>query len=190
MKSRLLTGLFVSLLSVSGRAQNAPQSPGTPTFRTSQTVIEFTIVAMDARGNPVTDLKQTEISITDDGKPRQIAFFRFEGTGGTSTTTASRDVKPLSPGTFSNRAEYTPGPPRNITAVVLDSLNTRPEDQAMVRAQIVEYLRTLPPNTRVAVYRMGDGVHVIHDFTDDIGSLRARIAKLGIEEFARPKEVS
>jgi len=75
-------------------------------------------------------------------------------------------------------------------AIVIDSLNTRPDDQAMVRAQIVQYLRTFPAGTRAAVYRMGDGVQVIHDFTDDIASLRARIAKLPIEEFARPREQS
>jgi len=73
---------------------------------------------------------------------------------------------------------------------VIDSLNTRPDDQAMVRSQFVQYLRRLAPGTRVAVYRMGDGVHIIHDFTDNVEVLRAQIATLGIEEFARPTEPS
>jgi VWFA-related protein len=189
MKPRLLTPLLVSVLAVSGRAQNAQQAPVTPTFRTSQTLVEFTVVASDGRGNAVTDLKQDELSISDNGKPRSVAFFRFEGAPYVEAAAQARNVS-LAPGIFTNRSEYSPGPPRNIIAIVIDSLNTRPDDQAMVRSQIVQYLRTLPPGTRVAVYRMGDGVHVIHDFTDDIASLRMRIAKLGIEEFARPKEQS
>jgi VWFA-related protein len=189
MNRRLLAALFVSILGVSGHAQNAQPPAPTPTFRTSQTLIEFTVVATDGRGSPVTDLKQDELSITDNGRARPVAFFRFEGTPENAAAAHARTT-PLAPGIFSNRSEFTPGPARNIIAIVIDSLNTRPDDQAAVRAQVVHYLRTVPPDTRVAVYRMGDGVHVIHDFTDDVASLRLRIAKLDIEEFARPKEQS
>ena len=185
MKTRLLAALCVCAVGAVRHAQNQP--PGPPTFRTAQTLVEFTVVATDARGNPVADLRQDELSISDNGKARPIAFFRFEGAPAAPAANRAATT-PLSRGIFSNRSENTPGPPRNIIAIAIDSLNTRPDDQAAVRSQIVQYLRTLSPGTRVAVYRMGDGVHVIHDFTDDIASLRLRIAKLGIEEFARPKE--
>src|SRR4051812_29591174 len=109
MKRKVLTALFVSVMVVSGRAQNASEPPTPPTFRTSQTLIEFTIVATDSKGNPVTDLKPSDLAITDNGKPRQVAFFRFEGTVGTPAEARDRTA-PLAPGLFSNRAEYTPGP--------------------------------------------------------------------------------
>jgi VWFA-related protein len=185
----LAAALCVSALGIVGRAQNVAPPAATPTFRTAQTLVEFTFVASDNRGNPVTDLTQGELSIADSGKARPIAFFQFEGTPEDPGASRARTT-PLNTGIFSNRSEYTPGPARNIIAIVIDSLNTRPDDQAAVRAQVVQYLRTLPPGTRVAVYRMGDGVHVVHDFTDDVAALRLRIAKLGIEEFARPQEVS
>jgi len=170
------------------RQQPAAQSQTQlPLFRSGATLVEFTVVATDSRGNPIADLRQDELSIVDNGKPRPPAFFRYEGeTAGRPQMAGA--TGPLGTGIFTNRSEYTPGPPRNITAIVIDSLNTRPEDQAMVRAQIVRYLQSVTAGTRLAVYRTGDGVHVIHDFTDDIASLRTRIAKLGIEEFARPKE--
>lgn len=69
MKPRLLTALFVGLLGVPGQAQDAQQPPATPVFRTSQTLIEFTVVATDSKGNPVTDLKQEDFA----GFHRQLA---------------------------------------------------------------------------------------------------------------------
>src|SRR3954447_17298583 len=86
------------------------------TFRTSTTLIEFTIVAVDSKGAPVTDLKKEEIVLTENGARRPVAFLRFEGD---VSATAAR---PVPPGAFTNRAEYLPGPPRNVTAIVLDAV--------------------------------------------------------------------
>jgi VWFA-related protein len=79
---------------------------------------------------------------------------------------------------FTNRAELSPGPPRNITALVLDTLNTPPAQQVWVRSQAMRYLRTMPPSTRLAIYGLGSGMTIWHDFTDDTDSLRARIEKI------------
>jgi VWFA-related protein len=182
----LLFGVTIGAVTpMRGSAQQPAQQPQAPTFRTNSTLVELTVVATDNKGNPVTDLKQEELSIADDGKPRPIAFFRFEGAPESADTPLARR-EPLSPGIFTNRSEYTPGPPRNITAIVIDSLNTRPQDQAAVRAQVMRYLIALAPQTRVAVYRTGDSVKVLRDFTDDLQSLRSRLSKIAIEEYSRP----
>ena len=90
-------------------------------------------------------------------------------------------TEPLPPGIFTNRPEYAPGPPRNITAILIDSLNTRAEDQVKVLAHILAFISAVPPDTRVAIYRTGERVHVIHDFTDDVEGLRKRLMKDGLE---------
>jgi VWFA-related protein len=140
-----------------------------PTFRSGTTLVEFTVVAVDGKGNPVTDLRKEEFAVTEQGKPREIAIFRFEG------ASAATGPEPLPPGVFTNRVEYTTGPPRNITAILLDGLNTLPQDQAAAREQVMRYLREIEPGTRVAVYALGAGLTVLHDFTDDAASLRARM---------------
>jgi len=143
-----------------------------PVFRTTTRLVEFTIVALDSHGNAVTDLKKDEVEVTEKGKRREVAFFRFEG-----SDAAVPPLKPLPAGLFSNRVEFSQGPPRNITAIVLDTLNTAPGDMMWVRAQVVRYLKALPPRTRVAVFHLGGRLAVLHDFTDDADSLRARIEK-------------
>jgi VWFA-related protein len=152
-----------------------------PTFRAGTTLIELTLVATDQKGDPVTDLRQDEIEIVDRGKPRTVEFFRFDGAAFATGVQPEEPREPIRQGIFSNRPEYAPGPPRNVTAIVLDTLNTLPEDQVAVRAQVMRYLRALAPNTRVAIYLAGTNVKILHDVSDDLESLRARLAKTNID---------
>ena len=163
-----------------GQAGQSTAAQTTPMFRAGTTLVEFTIVATDERGQPVIDLKQSEISIIQNGKAQPVAFFRFEGSAfGPDAVEPRRE--PIAPGIFTNRPEYSPGPSRNVTAIVVDTLNTVPADQVAVKAQVMQYLRALAPNTRVAVYALGSDLRILHDFTDDLDALRARLAKHNIE---------
>src|SRR5687768_9282488 len=163
-----------------GRAGQSTGAQTTPIFRAGTTLVEFTVVATDERGQPIADLKQSEISIVQNGKVQPVAFFRFEGSAfGPDAAEPKRE--PIAPGIFTNRPEYSPGPGRNVTAIVVDTLNTVPEDQVAVKAQVMQYLRALAPNTRVAVYALGSNLRILHDFTDDLEALRTRLAKHNIE---------
>jgi VWFA-related protein len=163
------------LLVASGFAQTPPDHP---TFRAGTTLIEFTIVVTGEDGKHVTDLKQDDVTIVEGGRPRDVAFFHYEGAPPSAIRVRA---EPLPPGIYTNRPEYAPGPPRNVTAILMDSLNTRAEDQVKVLAHILAFTSAVPSDTRVAIYRTGERVHVIHDFTDDVAGLRKRLLKDGIE---------
>lgn len=171
MASRLLPALLVCLAATAVALQDE-----TPVFRTTTRLIELSVVVLDRNGNPVTDLKKDEIEVQEKGKRREIAFFRFEG-----GPEPDRKPAPLPLQTFSNRPEYTSGAPRNITAVVVDTLNTPSGDQMWMRAQVVRFLKRLSPRTRVALYHLGARLKVLHDFTDSAESLRARLERSGLE---------
>ena len=147
-----------------------------PTFRTGTTLVEFTVVALDGKGNPVTDLTQDELTLTDRGERRDIAFFRFDGGGAPSDTAAP--LPPLSPGFVSNRPEYQPEPQRNVTAIVLDLINTAPPDQNRARAQLLRYLKVLPANTPVGLFQFTETqrVTVVVPFTHKAELLRSPMA--------------
>ncbi|MBI4892861.1 MAG: VWA domain-containing protein [Acidobacteria bacterium] len=166
---RLLTVALAAVLV--GSAQPSKQED-IVVFRTTTRLVEFTVVALDKQGRAVKDLKKEDLELTEKGKRRPIAFFRFEG-----AEDAARKPQPLPPQTFSNRVEYAPGPARNISAIVLDTLNTQPDQMMWAKSQVVRYLKTLAPQTRVAVFHLGAQLTVLHDFTDDPDSLRARIEK-------------
>ncbi|MBN9658295.1 MAG: VWA domain-containing protein [Acidobacteria bacterium] len=165
---RTFAALLLAVLMVRG------QEPA-PTFSTTTRLMEFSFVALDKNGKPVPDLKMQDIQVFDKNKRRDLAFFRFEG-----DQSEAKAAVPLPPGLFTNRVEFTPGPPRNVTALVLDTLNTAPADMLWVRAQLTRYLKALAPQTRVAVYHLGSKLSILHDFTGDVEVLRARIAKAGL----------
>jgi len=158
-----------------GAAMLAQETP--PLFRATTRLVEFTVIALDKNGNPVTSLTKDDFAIEDKGKAREIAFFHFEGAPPDPAPTA-RSAQPLPPGTVSNRVEYAPGPPRNLTALVIDTANTAQAELPWVRTQVARYLRTLAPDTRLAIYHLGAQLRVVHDFTDDAAELRARIHKI------------
>jgi VWFA-related protein len=180
MKMRRLALLFAVLTSAQGLSVQA-QDTLPPTFRAGTTLIEFTIVVRDSQGNPVTDLTKDDISITEQGQPRAVEFFRFDG----APPQPSPNVLP--PGHFTNRFETSPNAARHITAILIDAMNmmavakTMQFTQATIRNQILAYLDALPPHTRVGLFRLGRGkIDVLHDFTDDVASLRAQAAKMDL----------
>jgi VWFA-related protein len=162
------------------------QDPPTPTFRAGTTLIEFTIVALDSQGNPIVDLTKDDIVVTENGQPRAVEFFRFD------SAPPQPSLKSLPPGHFTNRFETSPNAARHITAILVDAMNmptvkdTFQFTQATVRNQVLAYLDGLPPHTRVGLFRLGrEVIDVMHDFTDDVTSMRAQVAKM---ELVRPEE--
>jgi VWFA-related protein len=164
----LLAGSTIAL------AQQPGQIPAT--FRAGTTLVDFTVVAVDEKGRPVSDLGIDEITILEDGQIRDVAFFRFEGaalTGG--VTRPSPDALP--PGTFTNQTEYAPGAPRQLVAVVLDFVNASLVGQLELRTQFLHYLEQIPREAHVGLYLLRDRAVAVHDFTQDAGSLRDRLEK-------------
>ena len=160
--------LLVALLA----AQGPP-----PVFRAGTRLVEVTVTVLDKKGNAVTGLESGDFNVLDDGKPRTISLFRFDGAS-TAAAPGKSPAAALPPGVFTNGVTTTGGEtPRNITALVLDSLNTPPLQSTVARAQALRYLRTLAPESRVAIFVMGTQLRILHDFTDDAAALRAKLEK-------------
>jgi VWFA-related protein len=154
------------------------QQPGQPpaTFRAGTALVDFTIVALDENGGPVSDLRMDEIIILEDDQSRDVAFFQFEGAApADAATTRSPDALP--PGTFTNQTEFAPGAPRQLVAIVLDFVNASPVEQMELRAQFLHYLKQIPSEAHVGLYLLRDRAVAVHDYTQDAGSLRDRIEK-------------
>jgi VWFA-related protein len=164
--ARLLAVCLAAVAALSGQ-----QEP--PVFRAGARLVEVTVTVLDKKEAAVTGLAASDFTVLDGGKPRPIAFFRFEG-----VTEVPAQGPPPVQGLFTNRVEASGGPPRNITALVLDTLNTRPKDSTASRAQMMRYLKALTPETRVAIFHMGDKLTTLYDFTDDVAGLRKRIEKV------------
>ena len=71
---------------VAGAQQAAPsavqqpaQQPPPPTFRTGVIIVPVDVRVLDREGRPVTDLKQSDFTVIEDGAPQEIRHFSARG---------------------------------------------------------------------------------------------------------------
>lgn len=152
----------------------AAPAQDTPVFRIGTRLVELNVVVVGKDGKPVKDLTEDDFEVVEAGKVKPLAFFN-------PATTEPLPRAELPPGVYSNRPEYVPAPPRSLTVILLDWLNTDPRDQQFARAQIARFLKDMNPRDRVAIYTLGGSLRVAHDFSDDPESLAAAAAKIRAE---------
>lgn len=151
----------------------APDSNGPQTtLRISSNAVLVDVLVTDRKGKPVSGLKQDAFSVTDQGKPQAISFFEeFKDV----PPTAPPEMPKMPPNVFSNFSPY-PEPPV-VSVLLLDTLNTRIDNQAFVHKQAMNFLKTLKPGSRMAIFTMGLGLHFVQGFTDDPALLVAALGK-------------
>jgi VWFA-related protein len=146
-------------------AQSADTGQPVTTFRTNANLVLVDVVVR-SKQQPVLGLKQEDFQVREDGKPQRISVFE-EHRATDAQVVAS--VPRLPPHVFSNAPLYTLTSAANI--LLLDGLNTPLSDQVYVRRQMLKYLSTIPPGTRIAVFALGSKLHIITGFTTDLSGV-------------------
>jgi VWFA-related protein len=181
--ARVSTSLALLSFGLAAIAVSARDVPQGPTISVSTRLVEVGVIARDKNG-PVADLTINDFVVLDRGKPQKISVFSVE-----SSESAARPAQPLPQNTFSDLPQYGAATPRSVTIVLLDNLNTLygsaatiyedtprwMEDHALAnaKAHLLEYLKNLGPQDRVALYGLSDTLHVLTDFTSDRSQLLA-----------------
>lgn len=137
---------------------------------TSQIVLEDVSVS-DSHNNPVHGLKQNQFHVFEDGKPKDIKSFEEHTTPSAEEAAKFPPMPKLAPDVFTN---YTPAPAIGaVNVVLLDTLNTPLQNQAYVRGQLLTYIKSMKPGTRVAIFGMSRELHLLQGFTSDPELLKA-----------------
>jgi VWFA-related protein len=127
------------------------------------------VVARDAKGAPVTDLKQEDFAILEDGKEQKLRIFNFQQP---QDSVAAVAAQPAANGmnVVDNLPHFQPG--RALNVVLMDALNTNRLNQVSMRQAMTKFLETLPANEPIAVYLLSDRIHLLQDFTTDPAVLK------------------
>jgi len=141
------------------------------TVRVTTRLVEVVVVAETKKGEPVTDLKQEDFSLSDGGREEPISVF----TAG-KTKESGTKLMPLPAGTFSNRFDWSGPASSGVTVILIDGLNTRIQDQPYVRMQVQKFLTQLKPGSNVGLYVMGRGPRVLQEVTGDVSALKKALA--------------
>jgi len=145
-------------------------APDVPALRVSTHLVQLNVIVNDKHGNPITGLVQQDFSVFDNGKPQEIRIFSAE----TNLPSAPRITLPAD--TYTNRPEEKTGVPASVTVLLLDALNTEAADQTLASKQVVRLLQEIQPQEYVALYWLGNGLRILHDFTTDASALRQVLA--------------
>jgi VWFA-related protein len=141
-------------------------------LRTTTRLVQVNVI-VTKKGAAVPGLKKEDFQVFDNGKRQEIRQFSEETRAILPTAAA-----PLPQGTFTNQLEQRSGTPAAVTAILLDGVNTRFSDQTYARKQVVEFLKQIQPEDRIAIYTLDTrGLRVLHDYTTDSSDLVARLAK-------------
>jgi len=131
---------------------------------------------LDKNGKPVHGLQQSDFAVEEDGKPEAIRSFAEYGTGaGTTAAGMQRDKLPAQ--TYTNR-DIPPAPDGAVNIIVLDAVQVTMMNQMRSRKAAAEYLRKMPPGTRVALFQLGNELKFVQGLTSDPGVLIAALTDM------------
>ena len=120
--------------------------------------------------DPVLELHKQDFQILEDGKPQTIEFFE-EHTARTLPPGALVSL-PKMPAERLHKCASRPQRATPINVLLLDALNTDKEDQIYVHNQIIHFLKTMQPGTRVAIFTLATKLRMVQGFTTDTAVLR------------------
>ncbi len=144
----------------------------TPVFRTGARDVVVDVVVSKGNGDPVSGLGRQDFTIAEDGKPQTIDF--FEEHNATDVAESTPPVMPSLPrGAVTNVPPAAGGDAVNV--LLIDTLNTEPQDQTYVQKQITEFLKKAKPGTRMAIFLLGSKLRFVQGFTSDTSLLLAAL---------------
>lgn len=168
---------LVSALCVTGQvvprqeSEASQDSKSNPVIRATTRVVNVSLVATDAQGNPVKDLAKREVTILDGGKPQVISFF-----SAVDDTQLLPAGPALGPDTYTNLPVGKAEPP-SVTILLFDVLNSKWTSQGFGLHHVRKFLRQIEPQDHIGLYLLSDDLKVLHDFRDDAFDLVQAISR-------------
>jgi VWFA-related protein len=123
----------------------APQAP--PTFRAGVELVRLDVRVTDSEGRPLSDLRQDEIEIVEEGDPRPILFFQHVEEPAESFADVARH-------TIAGEVSTNKGAARgHLYIIIFDQLHITPGNEQRARVAAQRFVASrLKPGDRVAVY--------------------------------------
>jgi VWFA-related protein len=169
-----------------GPAQSpAPEPAEAPTFRVIAREVLLDVLVIDKSGQPVTGLKPSDFSVTEEGEAQIIRRVSEHHAMDAADLSKLTSVPDLPPNTFSN---YTPVRNSNASIVLLlDAMDSPVEAQMAMREQLISFLKHMQPGPPVAIFQIDTEMRLIQGFTTDPRVLLAAAeSKRDMPSLAKP----
>lgn len=161
--------VFVLLFLVSSLYSQTAPNPSEPvsTFKAKVRVVLLDVVVTAGKDEAVPGLKKKDFEVFEDGKPQTIST--FEEHKGAPLTQIK--LPPMPAGIYTNFPTVQNSDSVNV--LLLDALNTQTRDQTYLHTEMLKYLKTIPPGTRVAIFTLASRLRMVQPVTSDSTQLLA-----------------
>jgi VWFA-related protein len=139
------------------------------TLSATARLVVLDVVVTDGKNHPVTGLKQSDFTLYEDGAAQKITSFVERGPAPGGTVAGRK----LPPNVFTN---LSPAPSGSASTIILmDALDTNVQAQMYLRAQVIDYMKTVQPGTEMAIFQLDTSLHMIQGLTADPALLQAAV---------------
>jgi VWFA-related protein len=119
-------------------------------------------------------LQGSQFTVLEDGKAQVIHSFEEHSAISSEAASKLEPVPRLDPDVFTN---FTTAPEQaSVNVILLDSLNTPLQSQTYLLEQLNDFVRSIKPGTRMAVFGMGRELHLLQGFTSNPEVLKAALS--------------
>jgi VWFA-related protein len=165
------------IATVAPPANQTLESAPLPVFRTKSQLVLVDVTVRDKKGDPVKDLRASDFTILENGKPQNIRVFEpHSSEDAAQAKTEPAAGPPLPPHTVTNR--NTTPTNETLSVVLFDLLNTPSKDQNYARTQMLKFLKELPSNQRISIFVLSSRLMTLQKFSGDSAALTKAVEKL------------
>jgi VWFA-related protein len=148
----------------------APQPPAPAAVYKSTAALVLVDVLVSNGQDAIHGIQRGQFRLLEDGKEQKLIALEEHKAPDPATI---QEPPALPPHIYSNVPETTnPGP---VNVLLLDALNTPIADQARVRQQMISYLKTIQPGTRIGIFTLASRLRIVQGFTSDSRPLLAAL---------------
>jgi VWFA-related protein len=170
-------------LALAGAAQNPPAATAEPlyTFKVESDLVLVNVIARDKHGNLIRDLKASDFTLSEEGKPQGIVSFDLEDSGHFATSPEQRaDSTPVSATILTAIKPDVPSlRDRRLIVLFFDFMSMEPVDAQRAIDVAQEFVdKQMTPADVVAIASYATAYSVAQDFTTDHAALTAALKRL------------
>jgi VWFA-related protein len=159
--------------------QSTKENPGLYKMRIESELVLVNVVARDKQGKPITDLKQSDFTLLEDGKPQKISSFDFENldtkplfaSAGPAQQTTSGPVTPAKPILTAKDADQALSNKR-VIVLFFDLSSMAPDETERAIQAARKYVQTkMTSADLIAIVTLASSLRLDQDFTGDQAQL-------------------
>jgi VWFA-related protein len=167
----IATGLYAQSATQPSASNESQVLHSDQTLRTNTRLVLVDVVATDSKGQRVPDLKASDLTVLEDGKPQKISGFNFERSDASSARVAQIQ---LPPSVVTNAPKFQSN---SLNVILFDTANGDFTEQVYAHDQLLKFLNGAALDRPVAIFALQTQLKLLHDFSTDNKALSAAVAK-------------